>query len=244
MSKSSKSFKLTQSGPYIAFNVFWVLFVVFTILLKFCDVASIGANGTKVGFSTINLAFNRAFNSNQSMYLVTELLGYLCLVIAMVNAIFALISLIRTKSLVRMNRLLLLTMILYAAVVFFYVLFEFLVINFRPTDPEPSYPSSHTMLALCILYSQSLLLKFLPYKSLLGRAGQVDDGYYESKGVLSNVLRWACYFAMVVMVLFRAMCGVHFLTDIIGAVLLSVSLCCLYTALFEDYLWKFTVLDR
>lgn len=196
--------------------VLFALFVIFTILAKVCDVGPLGAGGGAVGFSHINSAFNARFPQSRLCYKITQYLGYACVLVAAMNAMVALFDLIRTKSLKKMDRTYLATMVLYAAVVCFYVFFEVVVINVRPTEPEASYPSSHTMLAICVLYSQTILFR------------RVERGILVKKAL--TVLCWIAMFSMAAL---RLLSGVHWLTDIMGAVLLSASLLTCYRA-FTD----------
>lgn len=194
--------------------ILFALFIVFTVLAFTYDRAPIGAGSGDVGFSHINAAFHARFGYRSSFYKITQYLGYICLMLAAMNAMVAVFDFVRTKSLRKMNRDYLVTMILYAVVVFFYILFEVVVINVRPTQAEASYPSSHTMLALTVLYSQTVLLKKMQKK---------EKGTRIALSVI-------CYLAMTAMVILRLFSGVHWLTDIFAAVLLSASLLVCYRA--------------
>ena len=197
-------------------SAFFVLFLIFTVLAKKCDLGPIGFGGAMVGFSHINGAFNSAFPSCGICFKVTELLGYLCLLVAAFYAFLALVSLIKAKSLAKMDRDLLVTMFLYAVVVFFYVLFNKVVINVRPNELEASYPSSHTMLAVCVLYSAYYLL---------GKT-RLEQGTV-------RILKVLCLVAMGAMAVLRLISGVHWLTDIIGALILSASLLLFYRGFLD-----------
>ena len=190
----------------------FAVFVVFTVMAKVCDASAIAPDGSYVGFSHINASANRVLGASVLCYKLTEYLGYLCLVIAAIHAVAALRSLVKAKSLLKMDRLYLATMVLYAVVIGFYILFELFVVNVRPTEAEASYPSSHTMLALCVLYSTAVILK---------RKGDKP---------IFKVLTVLCYVAMALMVVMRLLSGVHWLTDIIGAIILSASLLLCYRA--------------
>ena len=201
----------------IASIILFAVFIIFTVLAYTYDKAPIGADGSLVGFSHINSTFHSRFGFRSSFYKITQYLGYICLMVAAMNAAVALMDLIRTKSLKKMDRDYLVTMFLYAAVVFFYILFEVVVINVRPTEAEASYPSSHTMLALTVLYSQTILLEKMQKK---------EKGTRVALSVI-------CYIAMACMVILRLFSGVHWFTDIVAAVLLSASLLVCYRAFIE-----------
>ena len=197
--------------------VLFALFIVFTVLAATYDRGPIGADGSAVGFSHLNNAFHQRFGYRSSFYKITQYLGYICLMLAAMNATVACLDLVRTKSLKKMDRDYLVTMILYAAVVILYIFFEKVVINVRPTEAEASYPSSHTMLALTVFYSQTVLLKKMQKK---------EKGTRIALSVI-------CYLAMAAMVVLRLFSGVHWLTDIYAAVLLSVSLLIGYRAFIK-----------
>lgn len=206
-----KEKSLRHSACLKASAILTLAFLVFTVLAKVCDVGQIGFGGAAVGFSHINGAFHRAFPGSRICFSLSEYLGYACILVAAIYALMALISLIRAKSLLGMDRNLLVTMFLYAAVVILYIVFNVVVINVRPTEAEASYPSSHTMLALCVLYSASVLMGDKTHR----------------------MLKVLCYVAMAAMVVLRLLSGVHWLTDIVGAILLSGALLTCYRA-FTD----------
>ena len=195
--------------------VFAGAFAFFTYLVMTYDVAPVGYNGAKIGFSHINLTVHEMFPSDNGSYELTKYLGYICLMAAAVNALAAVLDFFRHKArITRMHRRNIITCIYYAVVGGFYVLFEFYVVNTRPISAEASYPSSHTMLALCVLYSVFVLLGFSSW----------------TYKFMASILRVVCVLAMVSMVVFRLLCGVHWFTDICGGVLLSLSLMCFYRA--------------
>ena len=103
----------------------------------------------------------------------------------------------------------------YIVVMAMYLLFEEVVINYRPvlidSNLEASYPSSTTMLALCILPTAMMQLKTRIHGDAVRRA-------------ILGILAAFTFF----MVVGRLISGVHWLTDIIGGVLLSVGLVMLY----------------
>jgi undecaprenyl-diphosphatase len=195
--------------------VLFVAFAAFTFLAKTYDVAPVGYNGAEVGFSTINATAHGMFPGDEGSYEISKVLGYICLMAAAVNGLEAVIDFLRHRGRIsHMHKRNIITCIYYVFVGGFYVLFEFVVINTRPISAEASYPSSHTMLALCVLYSVFVLLGFSAWR-------------YQ---FLASILRIICIVAMVSMVVFRFLSGVHWLTDICGGILLSFSLMCLYRA--------------
>ena len=205
---------------YISAAFFFVLFLAFTYLVMTYDVADVGFEGTPLGFSSYNTRFFRAFGYNDKCYAVTEYLGYVCLGLAFANAILSLLDFKRAEwSISYMHRRYVITMFFYAVVVAFYVLFLFVKINYRPIELEASYPSSHTLLGLCVMSSEIALL------------------HYAAKRLhfWAIIFQIVCFVCMVAMVVFRLLSGVHWLTDIVGGVILSCSLISLYCATLVLY---------
>ncbi len=196
----------------------FALFAVFTLAVKTVDVQAIGPNGSEVGFAGINSFFFNLLGTNDLCYKLTKLLGYLSFLVAGLFALKGLVQLVRKKSLRKVDYRLLLLACTYVLMLVFYVLFEKLVINCRPVildeaeGLEASYPSSHTMLLLCIMGTAYMLLpRYL-------------------NGVLAFVGRVICVLMMIAMPVGRLLSGVHWFTDIVGSILLSSALIALYGA--------------
>ena len=102
-----------------------------------------------------------------------------------------------------------------------YAFFEKVVVNYRPvilegTLPEASFPSSHTMLACVVFGSAAMILPL-----------------YVKNSKLRRVLEGLCCFIMGFTVGGRLLSGVHWLTDIVGGVLISLALLALFSAAAE-----------
>ena len=186
-------------------------FALWTFLIRCVDVQPIGPNGSRVGFAAINGAFHALTGVHWALYTLTDWLGLVPIGIALGFAVLGLVQLIRRKSLLKVDRDLLILGGFYIVVLAAYLLFETVVINFRPVlidgKLEASYPSSTTMLALCILPTAMMQLKTRIRGDAVRRA-------------ILGILAAFTFF----MVVGRLISGVHWLTDIIGGVLLSVGL--------------------
>lgn len=195
-------------------------FAFFTYLVMTYDVAPVGFNGAKVGFSTINVTVHEMFPWDEGSYELTKYLGYICLIAVGVNVLAAAMDFFRHKCRInRMHRRNIITCLFYIVVGGFYVLFEHFVVNTRPISAEASYPSSHTMLALCVLYTVFVLLGFSNWNYRF----------------MASIIRVLCILAMIAMVVFRLLSGVHWVTDICGGVLLSFSLMSFYKAAIRRF---------
>lgn len=196
--------------------LFLLLFAGFTYLVMTYDVADAGFGGTPIGFSSINTRFHGDFGYNEKCFTVAEYLGYICLATALANALIALGDFLKAKGRIsRMHRRYVITMGFYAVVVALYVLFMFVVINYRPVELESSYPSSHTMLALCVMSSEIAMLHY-------------SADRLRFWAIIFQIL---CFVCLVVMLVLRLLSGMHWLTDIVGSVLLSCALISLYAGL-------------
>ena len=190
-------------------------FALWTVLLRFVDVQPIGPDGSRVGFASINGAFHALTGVHWTFYTLTDWLGLVPIGIAFGFAVLGLVQLLRRKSLLKVDRDILLLGGFYLVVLAAYVLFETVVINYRPVliggKLEPSYPSSTTVLALCILPTAMMQLQTRIRREAVRRA------------VLGILAAFTVF-----MVAGRLISGVHWLSDITGGVLLSVGLVLLY----------------
>ena len=198
---------------------FWGLsFIIFTILVKVIDVQPVGAEGSLIGFAGLNTAVFSLLGTNHFCYLATQLFGVLAILVAAVFAVLGFVQLLKRKSLLKVDREILMVGIVYALVIILYLLFEKLAINYRPLildeGLEASYPSTHTMLILTILGTAIPLA-----------------GKYIKNPKAALAVKLVCILIMWLTVIFRLVSGVHWFTDIIGGVLISLCLISLHKAL-------------
>lgn len=193
-----------------------LLFAGFTVLIAKVDVAPIGCGSTDVGFSSLNAEANQLFGQHETIYKITEALGCATWGVVALFGLLGLSQLISRRSLLKVDRDILALGGGYAVMLACYVLFEKLAINYRPvfsafTEPEPSYPSSHT-----------LMLVFVMATAMMQIAHRV-----KSTG-LRRILMLLCLLTALAVVCGRLVCGVHWLTDIVGALILAEALAVLY----------------
>ena len=195
----------------------FVCFIVFTALVCTVDVAAIGPEGSSVGFAKVNQAVSEVFPYNDTYYLFSKYLGYLALGLCAAFGLLGVFQLITRKSLRKVDPELVLLGVFYVVVIAFYVMFMFVVVNYRPVLEdgalESSYPSSHTMLAVCVFISTVMYIT---------KTG-LSDG-------LKKIVKIVMIVLTVAMVYMRMASGVHWFTDIVGGVLLSVALLTMYKA--------------
>jgi len=194
-------------------------FALWTALVRFVDVKAIGPEGSSVGFSMLNGYFHTLTGTNTFLYNLTDWLGLVPIAAAFVFAVLGLTQWIKRKSLLKVDIDILLLGGFYLAVMAVYLLFEFVVINCRPVlidgYLEASYPSSTTMLVLCVMPTAAMQL---------------------NKRIKKQTVKLCVIIAItaftVFMIVGRIFSGVHWITDIIGGSLLSSGLVMMYSAFF------------
>ena len=193
---------------YITLSIiFLIISIVFTILLTKVDVNSVGVD-REIGFSTINNKLT--FSYNETIYKITEVLGYIALLIPVVYACIGLLQLKNRKSLKKIDKELYILAIGYAVVLAIYIFFDkVLVINYRPImlegEFEPSYPSSHTLMSLFFCISAIIL----------------NNRLFKDKTKLINI---GLLILSLSIVIGRYISGVHWFTDILGSIFISTTL--------------------
>ena len=199
-----------------------LLFAVLIILVRFVDVQAIGPEGTRIGLSHLNNFVFESLGVHMLWYEITDWLGIAAIGTALLFAMVGLIQWIMRKSIRKVDIEILALGGLYLIVIGLYVLFELVVVNYRPiimpgsTHPEASFPSSHTMLVCVIMGSAIPLL-----------------GEYVKSNVLCKALRIICAVIIAVTVFGRTISGVHWFTDILGGILISIMLLNLYAESLE-----------
>ncbi|MBR5560258.1 MAG: phosphatase PAP2 family protein [Clostridia bacterium] len=192
-------------------------FALWTAAVRVVDVRPIGPQGSSVGFAAVNGFVHRLTGVNMTLYTVTDWLGLIPICVAAGFALLGLGQWIGRKSLFRVERSLLALGGFYLAVMAAFVFFEMYVVNYRPVciegRLEASYPSSTTMLVMCVMPTAAMQLN-ARMKS----------------GVARRCAVWAAYVFMTFMVIGRLISGVHWLTDIIGGALLSAGVVAVYVS--------------
>ena len=192
-------------------------FVLWTVAVCVIDVQSIGPENSAVGFAGINSAFHALTGVHMALYDLTDILSVIPLGCVAAFGLLGLTQLIRRKDLRKVDGDILVLGGFYIAVLAVFVLFELLDINYRPVliegVLEASYPSSTTMLALCVMPSVMLQL-----------------GKRMKDGAIKRCTLVLIFVFTAFMVIGRLISGVHWLTDIIGGVLLSTGLVLAYLA--------------
>ena len=195
-------------------------FLLWTVAIQFVDVEAIGPQESSVGFATINQLVHNLTGVHMSLYTVTDWLGLVPLMFVMGFGTLGLIQWIKRKHILKVDYNILILGGFYIVVMAVYVLFEMLVVNYRPVliggILEASYPSSTTMLVMCVMSTAII---------------QFNDRI--KNNVLKRFVVSAIIAFIVFMVIGRLVSGVHWFTDIIGGALLSTGLVQMYRAIFR-----------
>ncbi|MBR5012190.1 MAG: phosphatase PAP2 family protein [Clostridia bacterium] len=198
--------------------ILFLLFALWTALICFVDVKAVGPNGSSVGFSTLNAFFHKLTGVNMTFYNISDWGGLVPVAFCLGFAVLGLCQWIKCKNILKVDYSILLLGGFYIIVIAAYILFEYVVINYRPIlingYLEASYPSSTTLLVLCVM--PTAIMQF---------------NRRIKNSVFKKVVSFSITAFIILMVALRLLSGVHWLTDIIGGALVSASLVTLYRSL-------------
>ena len=209
-----------KKKPFITALCLLAAFLLWTAAVLLIDLQPIGPNGSVVGFAALNSFVHRLTGVHMALYTLTD---WLSIIPPLFLAGFALLGLaqwVKRKSLLKVDRSILVLGGFYLVVLAAYAFFEVFAVNYRPVliegVPEVSYPSSTTMLVMCVMPTALLQLR--------------------ARMKAGAARKWICA-AITVFTIFmvggRLISGVHWFTDIVGGALLSAGLVTMYYALSE-----------
>ena len=204
-----------EKNEFTAGILLLLAFVVWTVLIQTVDVQPVGVNGTTIGLASINTWFHKLTGVHMLVYTITDWLGLVPIFICLLFGILGLVQLVKRRSLFKVDKDIIFLGVYYVIVIFSYLIFEMIPINYRPILieglMEASYPSSTTLLVLSVMPT----LKY-------------QIARRSSHSVLKTAITIFVIGFSLFMVIGRLVAGVHWCTDIIGSVLLSMGLFKLY----------------
>lgn len=199
----------------VAATGFFAAFALWTALLGVVDVQSIGPRASSVGFAAMNGAFHQFTGVHMWWYTITDWLGLVPIAVAFGFAVTGVVQWIKRRRLFRVEYSLFVLGGFYLLVIAAYLLFETVVINYRPVlingYLEVSYPSSTTLLVTCVMPTAAM-----------------QFGQRIKHTACRRYVTWVIWAFVAFMVIGRLISGVHWLSDIIGGSLLSAGLVMLY----------------
>ena len=217
--KRNEEIEMKRNGKRVLLvgGILLVAFAIWTALIQMVDVQAVGQKGTNIGFATFNCWFHKLTDAHMGIYVITDWLGLVLIFVCMLFGCMGLVQLVKRRSLFKVDYDLIILGIYYVIVIFDYLIFEMIPINYRPIlidgDLEVSYPSSTTLLVLCVM------------PTLVEQMNRRLKNEVVKKVIYIITICFSGF-----MVIGRLISGVHWFTDIVGAVLLSAGLFCIYKA--------------
>ena len=221
--KKGHKMKMNVRKLFITGIVLVLAFVIWTVLIQTVDVQPVGQNGTNVGFATLNCLFHKLTGVHMTIYHITDWLGLVPIFCCLIFGGVGFAQLIKRRSLFKVDSDIIILGIYYIAVIFGYLIFEIIPVNYRPIlidgIMEASYPSSTTLLVLSVMPTVSFQVNH-----------RIKNTFIRKSVNLYVIL------FMLFMVISRTVSGVHWLTDIVGSVIFSSGLYLIYKSavLFLD----------
>jgi len=194
-----------------------VAFAVWTALIQIVDVQPIGQNGTDIGFASFNRWFHKLTGVHMAIYIITDWLGLIPLFVCMIFGGIGFVQLVKRRCLFKVDYDIIFLGIYYVIVIFGYLIFEMIPINYRPIliegFLEASYPSSTTLLVLSVM------------PTLVFQVNRRLKNTVVKKTISILTIIFSAF-----MVIGRLVSGVHWFTDIVGSFMISAGLFCIYKA--------------
>ena len=195
---------------FIISSILIFLAIGFTVLVKVVDVKQVGVNETSIGFWAVNQFVFNFFGVNMVWYHITDWLGLVPIFMSMAYALIGFVQLVKRKSLFKVDKEIIILGIFYIIVIALYLFFEKVIVNYRPILMdgfiEASYPSSHTLMTICLCGSSIIVNRKL-----------FNNKITKFMNILSIAI-------ILITIIGRLISGVHWFTDIIGGIFISIAL--------------------
>lgn len=200
------------------------LFLLWTILVCTVDRQAIGVivdgKNSFVGLASMNEAFKNLSPTNFTLYSATD---WGSIPAALVGVIFFILGVYQwctRRDIRKVDLNIIFLGVLYIILLVLYLLFLFTPINYRPVlidgKAELSYPSSTTLLSIGLLST-----------------GILNTYVYIKKKLLAHLFSGIELAYMCFLIVGRMISGVHWLSDVIGALILGFSLFCIYFSVYK-----------
>lgn len=194
-------------------------FILLFVFVKTVDVSVLGENSTNIGLTFMNKPFYESHKTlNGTFYKLSKYLGYLSFLMIAFFAGIGLIQFIKRKKFLEVDKDILILGIVYIFTLALYFFFDFVPVNVRPIiveDPmEASFPSSHTLMGVVVFGTAiyEILKRF-------------------TNKYLKYVLTTVSGILMLLMIAFRTLSGVHWISDIVSGIVLGLFIVSLFITL-------------
>ena len=205
---------------FIIGGCLFLLFTIFTVIVKFVDVQAIGPLCSKIGLAEFNELF-LVDSTSKFWDLVSDLILVVSLTFACSFVVLGCVQVFKRKSIKKVDNNIFVIAGFFVAVVIVIVFFELVVVNCRPIlengELVASYPSTHVLVSFSILMSGLIQL----------------HKYYMKNCKMLVVADILVAVISVLLVVSRLLSGVHWMTDIIGSLLISGALIYIYNGVLE-----------
>ena len=210
---------------FIIGGCLFFVFIIFTILVKFVDVQAIGPIGSKVGLAGLNELY-LVKTSSTLWDNISDIIMAISLLVACLFVVIGIAQWVHRKKFKEIDRNIFIMAGLYIAIIVVYVFFEVVVVNNRPIlekgELVASFPSSHVLISVSILFSALIQA----------------HKYYITSNKLMFFVDIAISILTVTLVISRILSGVHWITDIIGSLLISGALVFIHNGLLDVLMKK------
>lgn len=209
---------MKRKTTFLVAFFFLAAFLLWTMAVAAVDVQPIGPEGSSVGLAGLNGFFHDLTGVHLGLYIFTDWLSLIPFLFVLGFGILGLVQWMHRKSLGKVDRSILALGGCYLLTGAVYGFFEKCIINYRPVliegVLEASYPSSTTVLVICVMVTAMMQLQMRIRNPRLRKWIFIPAAAFT-----------------VFMVVGRLLSSVHWVSDIIGGILLSGGLVMLYAAL-------------
>ncbi|MBR4418656.1 MAG: phosphatase PAP2 family protein [Clostridia bacterium] len=205
---------------FIIALILTAVFVAFTITVKYVGTQNIGTQ--TIGWAAINFWWRDLVGVQNFWQITSHIFAAVTFIVLVMFLVWQALALLRRKSFRAMPHHWWFFDLTLIALALCYIVFQIMVINFRPLlidgVVELSYPSSHV-----------LLLATLWPVFILTLSREVKNRTRLRVASIIGVI------VMVVGIIARTLSGYHWLTDILGGILLGIVLTAWYQTLTVRY---------
>ena len=202
-----------------------IVFIIWTILVKTIDVGYISEVGY-LGFYQINMNVNQAaveFARANLFDKLTDVGLYVSIASVLAFGVIGIVQWVKRKSIKKVDSVLFVLLVSYVLCVAYYLTFEIMKINYSPlSTPEKlkaSYPSTHILFFIVFMFNGLIaLFNYVKVNKVIRICS------YALLGALSVVYAVARLYSLN-----------HWLSDVIGSILLASSIIALFIALKKEF---------